>query len=181
MYYRLSFDSIVEEYISIDDSEFEDIEMYCISSEFQYMNKKEITVYTSDNGGLMFTDFFYNNAVALFSERLYKMLLNNGVDNLFTKLVRVVSRATGKNKKYILALPPRIDCLDNEKSEYEEFSDDSFHSLKAVSRLVIDEKKVGGYKIFKLAGVMDNSIYVTDEVKECLKMLEPVGLSFYGV
>ena len=74
-----------------------------------------------------------------------------------------------------MALPPCIDALDYSLSETECITD-GYNPLYDVRKPVIDERKTGNYQIFKLSHVLDNSIYITEKLKQCLKKINPDGM-----
>lgn len=175
-----ALNNIVEDYVTFDEKAFQDIYIGCINSEFQHIDKKTLTVYTSDSGGIEFPDFMYDGAVPLFSDKLFGIVKDGNIDYVFTKEVSVVSSITDEVKKYHLFLPPRIDCLDEEKSIYEEFTDSIF-TIKDVEKCIINDKKIGNYNIFKIDKTTDNNIYVTENFMKLLKSVNPSGVGFTEV
>lgn len=178
--YRMSFPRIVEDYIDIDDSEFADIEMACIQSAPQHIRTESMTVNTSDRGGLLYPDFYYNNAVALVSPR-FKELLNGMEDsNVFYKDVYVKSAMDGALHSYYLALPPRIACADMERSEYVVVKQRP-RELRKYSRLVIVEERARQNDLFKVANALDNSIYVSQRLHDLVLEEQLQGIAFQEV
>lgn len=148
---------MLNDFIELEQGAFSDIELACITSEFQKIDKKPSEVNTSDeSGGLVFPDFYYDEAVPLFSEEVFKAMKNEGVDNLMTKSITVVDALQEKSKKYILGLPPRIRVLDS------------------VGK--IDEGRLGNYMIFKVLDSSDNSIYITQKLKDLFDSIRPLGM-----
>ena len=138
------------------------LQLPCISSEFQKIDKSPIKIETSEEiGGMVFPDFIYDDAVPLFSENVYAMMKNEGVDNLFEKEVLIVDDLQGISKKYILGLPPRIKAFTSSK--------------------IIDENKIGNYLIFKLADRPDNNIYIVDKLAKALNKIKPLGMEIIEV
>ena len=68
-----------------------------------------------------------------------------------------------------LALPERINCLNREESEIDEL-------LNIADEIVINENKVGRYEVFKLAGVGNLDIIISEKVKAVLQEERLIGL-----
>lgn len=176
MIYRLHYGKLSGNYIEPEEEAFRDIRLACMMSEFQKISPVKTEIYTSDtSGGLDFPDFYYDDAVPLFSERVYKKMIENGVDNLFTKEITVADRIQKKSRRYIMALPPCIDALDYSLSETECIIN-GYNPLYKVRKLVIDKRKTGNYQIFKLSHTSDSDIYITETLKQCLERLNPDGM-----
>ena len=69
----------------------------------------------------------------------------------------------GIAEDYFLALPPRINCLDEERSLIVESK-----SARLAKKIFIDEEKIGRYEIFKLADFENQDIIITERLKEVL-------------
>lgn len=179
-FYIISALNIVEDYVTFDESAFQDIYISCINSEFQHIDKKTITIHTSDNGGIEFPDFMYDGAVPLFSERIFDAVKYKCKDYVFFKEIKVISSATDDERKYYLFLPPCIDCLDEEKSIYTEFEDGMF-PVKEVEKCIINGKKVGNYDVFKMDKTTDTNIYITENFLKILKSVNTIGIEFSEV
>lgn len=157
MIYRLHYAKIFNEFIEPEQDAFRDIESACISSEFQKISREPIAVCTSDElGGMTFPDFYYDDAVPLFSEKLFNAMKKEGIDNLLVKEVTIFDLLQNESRKYILGLPPRINVLDSGRR--------------------IDENKIGRYLIFKISNTSDNGIYITEQLYSVFKKLRPLGM-----
>ena len=155
MIYYLHYAKLTHEFIVLQPQAFQDIFLACMASEFQKISPDPVEVFTSDEkGGLEFPDFYYDNAVPLFSQALYEQMQKNGVDNVFLKKVRMIDQLQNLSKDYVLALPPRIDVLDENGT--------------------IDEKRIGNYQIFKT--ISDDEIYITESLKDCFQEQNVIGL-----
>lgn len=176
MIYKIDFDSIVEDYISIDREKFRDIAHACVNSEFNLINKETIKVKASESGGTVFPDFYYDGTVPLFSEEFYEKIEKSIQKNIFVKNIVVSSATSDKNKFYKIVLPLRIDCFDKNNSEYSEIS-----GLYNPTKIVIDEKRTGNFSFFKLKNVLDNNIYIKEDLKEEIEKYNPLGLSIIKV
>ncbi|MDE6849198.1 MAG: hypothetical protein K2J44_07610 [Ruminococcus sp.] len=174
MIYRLHYTKLFGIYVEPEENAFQDIQFACMMSEFHKISPEKIQIYTSDTvGGLDFPDFYYDDSVPLFSEKVYRNIAENGVDNLFTKKITVTDRIQKKSQIYIMAVPPCI--IDYSLSETECITE-GYNPLYDVRKLVIDERKTGNYQIFKLSNVLDNSIYITENTHTILhrKYVQPV-------
>lgn len=162
MIYKLHYSSLFDDFIVLKEDAFHDICLACISSEFQKITLEPIEVFTSDElGGTDFPEFYYDNAVPLFSERVFDVMKENGVSNLLTKVVTVTDELMETSNKYILGLPPRIKVFD----EFGSF----------------DEGKIGNYLIFKTSDPSDNNIYVTEKLAKELLKIKPIGMELIGI
>lgn len=176
MIYKLHYAKLFNDFVELQEDSFKDIVTYCMNSEFQHISREPIEVYTSNKiGGLDFPDFFYDDAVPLFSMEVYHTMKSVGIDNLFTKPVNVIDKLQNRTKSYILALPPRIDAVDLKNSMYDVVVD-GYNPLYEFEKVVIDENKLGNYQIFKLAHALDNNIYITSSLKIYFEGLNPLGL-----
>ena len=139
----------------------------CQTSEFQFLDRKPLTVSIADDGGLSFPDFLYNDGIPLISPAFKRILDSLGVDNLFYKTVYLDYAPLGLHEPYILALPPRIRAVrqeymrltdeDGDECEGKELIKDEY----GVAQYKINASAVGNYRIFKLSDVLDVDIIVT--------------------
>lgn len=162
----------ISDYISILDNSFTPkFIKSCDNSEFQYLDKTPIDIEIEENGGV-FPDFIYAeyNSIPLISMRLKNLFDAINVDNLFYKQINLVEKNLGLKEVYYLALPPKIDCLDNSKLELD--------FLDHAENIFIDESCTGNYQIFKLSGVNNNEIIVTDFLKQNVEKLNLEGILF---
>ena len=157
MIYRLYYEKIEDDFVELEQNVFQKIRLACITSEFQKISTTPLEVHTSDEwGGMTFPDFWYDDAVPLFSENVFKSMKQAGVDNLFEKEVIVSDELQGISQKYILGLPPRIHVFDSNGK--------------------FDENKVGNYLIFKVSDSVDNNIYITEQLKKLFNKMKPLGM-----
>ena len=157
MIYRLFYGRIEDDFIELESNAFGEIQLSCITSEFQKISTSPLEVRTSDEwGGMTFPYFWYDDAVPLFSEDVFQAMKQVGVDNLFEKDVIVLDELQGISKKYILGLPPRIHVFDSNGK--------------------FAENRVGNYLIFKAADSVDNNIYITERLKNIFEKIRPLGM-----
>lgn len=157
MIYRLHYNKMEDDFIELKQDAFQEIQLACMSSEFQKISTEPIEVETSEElGGMVFPDFMYDDAVPLFSEPLYQAIKQVPVCNLFSKEVIVNDKLQGISKKYRLGLPPRIAVKD------------AFGEISS--------ERIGNYQIFKTEDFSNNHIYITEKLKDFLVQLKPIGM-----
>ena len=150
----------------------------CSYSEFQYLDHSPMECQVLEEGGVEYPDYLPQGNIPLVSSRFRQVLEAQQVDNLFYKPVLLIEAATGERTQYYLALPPAIACLDEEASILEGLPEPGsslpdLARVKAV-RPVILAANVGNYRIFRIAGIVDSGIYITEELKSAI---EAKGLS----
>lgn len=139
----------------------------CYNSLFQHIKPDEpMTLMVTEESEEVYADFMYVESVPLISERFRNLLDDFGIDNLLYKKIILKHPSTHNEYECWLALPPVIDCLDFDKSEF-------IPIIKAVKKIVIDEKKVGRYDIFKIASeharrAASNEIIITEKLHSYL-------------
>ena len=100
-----------------------DIRRGAVNSEFQFLDHKEERIEIEDSGGTEFPDLIIaENYVPMISNKLKRLFDCWGIDNLFYKKLILQMSEYDIQEHYWLALPPRIDCLDPEKSFDSEYS-----------------------------------------------------------
>ena len=154
--------SCVEEYVRPGNG-LNVLHKACRFSEFQYLDRSTLDVEISDDSGDEFTDFILQGIIPLVSTRLKRVLEKFKVDYVFYKPVRLTCSSLGIAEDYFLALPPRINCLDEERSLIVESK-----SARLAKKIFIDEEKIGRYEIFKLADFENQDIIITERLKEVL-------------
>ncbi len=165
-FYVLDSSHIAEEYVSVSD-ELKDISLICSASEFQHLTKEPRTVELKDASGKIWPDFINENGIPLISDKMKLFLVQNGVDYLFYK--KIIFRRSKEEYVYWLALPERISCLNLDESVI----DDLFGT---VEHFAINEDKIGRYEIFKLKGVTNLEIIVTESLAEKIKSQKFTGV-----
>ena len=169
-FYRMYANTCVEEYVKPGKS-IQVLERGCLNSEFQFLDKGPLAVELSEEGGLQFPDFLLCGCIPLVSLRFKEVLDGFDVDYLFYKQIRLFFPLLGIHSVYWLALPPRIQCLDLKKSMID-IEDNEFilpyEKMREAKKIVINEDETGRYHIFKLAGVVNQDIIVTETLKNVL-------------
>lgn len=184
-YYKIYADSSVAEYAWPGD-QLKALCGPCAASEFQHIDHKPIEIGLDPDGGTEFPDFIvYLKRVPLVSEKLRQALDDLGIDNLFYKPVKLVCKELGLMEPYWLALPPRIDCLDWEKCAIKKTGQEKspfWESVWDIARIVIDDEKIGNYRVFKLPPNTGNlEIVVTKDIKKALESQNFENLNFYPI
>ena len=162
MIYRLHYASLMHEFIEPEKGAFRELMHPCMESQFQRISKDPLEIFTSDeDGGLEFPEFYYNQAVPLFAERIYAILKQEETAHLFVRRVTVTDKLQECSVPYIMALPPRIAVLDDSGK--------------------INEQRVGNCCMFKTEDLADHSIYVTEQLYESLSAAKPLGMELLHV
>lgn len=172
-YYILDSSRNVEEYISVIDGTKEMVKA-CQLSEFQFFDTKPVKIEVDEQRGRIFQDFLYDKGVPIVSDRMKECLESLGVDYLFYKKVLLTKSEVGIEEIYWLALPPRINCLNREESKIDKI-------LNVADEIVINEDKVGRYEVFKLAGVGNLEIVLSEKVANTLINEKFIGLHIYNI
>lgn len=167
-FFLLEASTNVEEYVSVRNG-MKEYEKCCQMSEFQFLNTAPIKVEVDEDSGKVFQDFIYDNGVPIISDSLKFFLEKFGVDYLFYKKMILTKQKLGIEEQYWLALPQRINCLNRDESDIDDV-------LNYADEIVINEDKVGRYDIFKLAGVTNLEIIISEQLAEALKAKKFVGL-----
>lgn len=169
----------VEEFVRIDGG-FSEISEAVRKSEFQFLTKEKLTISVSDSGGIEFPDLVIYDTMYLFSDIIYQEVRNEIDWYVFVKPIDLVCDFLGRKERYWLIVPPRIDCLDLDRSDVKLDWDFSLGLLPTLhsQKSVIDESLVGSYKMWKIAGVDDDAIYVKKELKDKILSLNPEGIKF---
>ena len=174
-------ETCIENY-AVPGKEIFQLERACLNSEFQFLDKAPLNVEISDEGGLYFPDFILSGTIPLISTAVKRVFESFGVDYVFFKPINLTSTELGRNENFWLALPPRINCLDWERSIIET-EDNKFappiELIREAKKFFIDENQIGRYDIFKLAGVVNQEIIVTEKLKDALEVADFENIFFY--
>lgn len=167
-YYILEASMNVSDYVSVKEGT-KDYAKACQMSEFQFFDLNPLSIEIDEDSGKVFQDFIYDKGVPLVSDRMKDCFDELGIDYLLYKKIILTKSNLGIEEIYWLALPPRINCLNRDESEIDEI-------LNVADEIVINDDKVGRYDIFKLAGVGNLEIIVTEKVADRLKTEKFIGL-----
>lgn len=171
--------SLAEEYIQLEG----DISKYRIpsmKSELQYIDKNEITMGISVNGGFEVPDIISKDGITFISNRFKQAFDEEHIDYLFYKKVNIISDLFGIHETFWILIPPRIDCLDLDESKID-FNWDYENGLIPMfqaEKIVILKKMLGRFEVFKIAGIQDNNIYLTEKVCNKLRSLNLEGIEY---
>ena len=176
-FYVMYADTCVEDYIR-PGPDIQELERGCLMSEFQFLNHYRIRVEADENGGMHFVDFLQEGCIPLVSDRFYRILQQASVDYLFYKPVDITVSFLGYCEPYWLALPPRIYCVEEEKSIFREEKTYP-RELRKVEDIVIQSGSIGRYQIFQMAGTVNDEIIVTEQLKEKIESNELTNVHFY--
>lgn len=177
--YILQSLSSAEEYVRLK-GDVSKIKPYVVLSEFQYLDKSSVKMEISEDGGLEFPDLIYHEGIMFASDMFKRFLDSQKIDYLFWKQADIVSEKFGKHEKYWIMVPPRIDCLDVERSSFEknwDWDNGLLPQLEA-TKIVVDPARVGNFQIFKILGISDNNIYVAKELLDQLEAQNFEGVIF---
>lgn len=177
-YYVLAFNSIVSEYISINMDGLRNLSNACASSEFHMIDRSLLELFTEENGGYIFPDFYCRSSVSLFSERIYHSIAPL-IPEAFVKPAVVCSEYLGESRKYMLVVPPSIECADLAASKFSIAEINPLVEYYTFSRFVIDSRRTGNFNIFRTAYSSDRNIYITHKLMNELKYLKPEGVTMY--
>lgn len=165
-------ETCIEDY-AVPGKEILQLERACLNSEFQFLDRTALSVEISDAGGLYFPDFILSGIIPLVSTAVKRVLENFNADYVFFKPIRLTVTDLGRVEDFWLALPPRINCLDWERSILEVEDNEfalPFERMREAKKILIDENQIGCYNIFKLAGVLNQEIIVTERLKTALEV-----------
>ena len=158
------------------------LEKGCWQSEFQFLDHSPLDVEISDDSGIYFPDIILKNSIVLISSGIKNIFDKMKTDYVFYKPIRLIYSELGRAENYFLAVPPRINCLDISRSiievEENEFTLPT-EILCEAKKICIAENKIGRYDIFKLAGVVNQEIIVTEKLRNALAEEDFENLFFY--
>ncbi|MGL5356210.1 MAG: imm11 family protein [Cetobacterium sp.] len=168
-FYKMDYVSIIAEYIVLDNptKNLDDRGYY--ASWFQFLDKSLIKIEVSDYGGIEYPDLIIQDNIPIVSIKIKNILIKSKIKYLFIKSIDICD--TKKRERYYLVVPPRIDCLDYKKSEYDS-------EIEYASKIVIDFNKVGDADMFRLKGIGNREIIVTERLFNLLNKEKLEGVYF---
>lgn len=165
----------VEEYINIDGCLFE-IAEYCRKSEIHFLNQDKLYITSNDFGGTEFPEILASDGIYLFSDKVIKNINNEfAIDRyVFLKPVEISCDIVAKKELYWIVVPARIDCLNLDSSEivYDWDFDLGIIPVLHCKKIVIDEELTGNFKMFKILGIDDNTIYIDEELENIIASMK---------
>lgn len=155
------------------------------NGELQYLDNSVLEAEQDEDGGNELSDYLYLEGMHFFSDKFKRFLDSCGVKNIFYKQIKVKSLYRNQLFIYWLAVVPRIDCLDVDNSEIKSNEwnlEDSFFPQVEVKKVVLVEKYVGNYKLFRIFGVAANDlIYCTEDFYRNMSKLKTKGMDFLKI
>lgn len=180
-FYVMYAQSCIAEYAE-PGNEINVLKKGCWQSEFQFLDRSPLDVEISEDGGTYFPDFILQNSIPLISHGMKKIFDKFQIDYVFYKPIRLTYSELGRAENYFLALPPRINCLDTSRSVIE-VEENEFvlptELIREAKKICIAENQIGRYDIFKLAGVVNQEIIITERLKNALVAEGFENLFFY--
>ena len=178
--YVLKTFSNAEEYIR-PDGDVHSCRLPAMMSELQFLDRSEIWLGLSDDGGLEIPDVLVYDGILFVSDRLKQAMDEFRVDYVFYKKTNIASQRLGIRETFWMMIPPRLECLDTERSIFDgnwHFEDGLIPRLRA-DKIVVDVSRLGRYKIFKIAGLLDDNVYLTEELCQYLKGKSLEGVTYF--
>lgn len=166
--YVLKVTSNSKEYIKIDGN-IANIRIPIMKSEVHLLTKERVVFDILDSGGREIPDFLYHEGILLVSDRVKEFFDSKDMDYFFYKEAILQSKSLSIYERFWIVVPPRIDCVDMSKCE---INLDSYDYLNGIipmfecENILLSEKLIGRFTMFKVLGVLDNNIYVTNNLNE---------------
>ena len=176
-FFEMYAETCCEQYVVLPDALRQAFSRGCLWSELQFLDREPVSFEVSDEGGTEFPDFLTHDSICLISGRFRDILTEAGADYLFFKPVKLTIAELGKHRQYFLMIVPRINCLDIERSRLLADEDDTLPLWlrpREGEKIVIMPQSIGRFAIFKLAGVLNQEIVVTEQLKQ---IIEAAGCS----
>lgn len=157
MFFKLQTEHIYDELLYDYVRSFSE---YCRKSEFQYLTHSEQQWKIPAESEFEFRDFYYiNNEVPLLSRWAWDGITSCGnTDGIFVIPVRIYYQ--GEERQYYITVPSRIYCLDERKTVIRRYG-----RVYQAENITFSPKETGRYDIFKIAGIDDNNIYLSQKLK----------------
>lgn len=149
LYEEQEYDNILRPYVK-------EIEEACLKSEFQFLEKKELYWEIPSKENFVFKEFYYvNKRVPVFNFQAWEKATSIlDTDGFFQ--IPIVINYHGERHYYNIVVPPRIRCLD--------------------SKGQLMAKNVGRYQIFKSQLLNDDTIYISQQLYEKLKIFPAIKI-----
>lgn len=190
MIHKLLVTTDTEDYIKLQGN-FAPLSEACTRGELQFIDKKRMKVSVSLAGGLEIPDILMSESLICISKKCKETLDKNGIDYLFYKEILVESAEFSIHETFYLLIVPKIDCisLDSipETDQLWDYHDGFMPMIDSTvyhgegDFFAIDNERLGRYELFRIFGLQDDSIYVTDKVKMVLENQELEGIQFLPI
>lgn len=170
LYYSLDSAPPCEGYGEIDEFSIPSwLVNACRKSEFQHIPSQplRIGVFPGVRGLLDF--YLPHGSVPVISMKLRQVFDSAGIlpGELLYRQLRLFS-PDGAEEQYYLALPQKINCLDRTV----------INPLGGTDELFISDAAVGCFNIFKVAGITNKTILITEKLKLALESSDITGVIF---
>ncbi len=190
MIFKLLVTTNREDYIKIE-GDFSLLSQACTRGELQFMDKKRMQAKVSLEGGLEIPDVLVNGNLVFISRKCKQIFDKQGIDYLFYKEILVVGEEFSIHETFYLLVVPKVDCISLDslpaKGELWDYHDglmplidSSYYDFKE-NYFTLDKSQLGRYEIFRIFGLLDDSIYVTDKLKNLLDKDELSGIHFLPI
>lgn len=169
-----------EEYIKVE-GDIGKIKIPILNSEIHKLTEDKLELGISEEGGLEIPDVLYYEGILFVSNQIKELMNINNANYIFWKEVDIKSEKYGIHEKFWIMVPPRIDCIDIDRSIID-FS--SWHFADGIipvfefSSISIVKKMLGRFEVFKILGILDNNIYVTEKIYTQINFGEFEGIDF---
>ncbi len=164
-YFLISADTLGSDYIYLDIDEIpKGVKRAAKQSAFQFVERELHELVLDDRSGQRLPDFMcdIHSNVPIISDKLKRVFDDYDIRYLFYQRIKLVRKKDGLSERYWLAIPPRIDCLHIEESCIDPL-------WNKATKLKIDPEKIGNYDIFKISGVSNQEIIITEQLKNAIE------------
>lgn len=181
MYYVIKSLSVSEEYVILDGVEHS-LRRNVLASDLQLIDSSAISLEISSDGGILLPEFINCEGIPLLSNKLKRLFDDLGIDYVFWKKTEIKSDLLGIYETYWILIPPRIDCIDFQNSELIadfDVNNVTYLPIYNVKKLSIDPERVGRFEVFKILGINDNNIFISEKLKIILESHQIDGIGFF--
>lgn len=188
--YGLLVTSNTEEYVKLSGG-FQKYKLPSMLSQFQHIDKEKLTISVSIEGGVCFPDILFQDGIYFISNKFKTILDNADIDYIKYKKVDIINNELGIQEFMYIMIVPAIDCfnidvLDTENREFNWYFNGNFTPIISVDDIKISKKcinsnKLGYVSIFKIFGIDNCNIYLTQTMHDILKQSCLIGLMLYKI
>lgn len=176
--YQLKVTSNTEEFIQLE-GDFSLLKEAYRFEEFQFIYPTPMKVGVTLESGFEVPDIISQESLLFISQRMKVFLDSYGIDYVFYKKVQVHGEEYGIFETFYLMIVPRVNCLDLESlPENEEIWDyqDGLVPLIDVDTFSIEISRLGRYELFRVFGLYENTVYLTESLYKALEKEDFVGV-----